>query len=88
MVPSVHSLQEGPRGHTDYKTTRLQTQPANRKHNKENTEKPTEAAYRGKDNKVRVFMLRVQIKVAMAWVSHLPVSWIKKIHTLLHRTIT
>ena len=25
----------------DYKTTRLQTQPANRKHNKKNTEKPS-----------------------------------------------
>ena len=27
MVPSIHSLQEGPRGHTDYKTTRLHSQP-------------------------------------------------------------
>ena len=34
MVPSVHSLQESPRGHTDYKTTRLQILSANRKHNK------------------------------------------------------
>ena len=27
MVPSIHSLQECPRGHTDYKTTRLHSQP-------------------------------------------------------------
>ena len=27
MVPSIHSLQESPRGHTDYKTTRLHCQP-------------------------------------------------------------
>ena len=27
MVPSIHSIQEGPRSHTDYKTTRLHCQP-------------------------------------------------------------
>ena len=47
MVPSVHSLQEGSGGHTDYKTTRLHSHPTESitKHpeeeNTENTEKPS-----------------------------------------------
>ena len=43
MVPSIHSLQESPRGHTDYKTTRLQILPVNRKHKK----MPRKGKYKG-----------------------------------------
>ena len=64
MVPSIHSLQEGPRGHTDYKTTRLHSQPTESIRNSPEEANTEKKPSRGKSAKQQngVFMLRVQIK--------------------------
>ena len=63
MLPSIHSLQEGPRSHTAFKTTILHSQPTE-SIIKRIQRSLAEAAYRGKLAKQQkgVFMLRVQIK--------------------------